>query len=194
MAVVKRTELGLEAIPDDLTRSQAIYINVGELNFSNNNFSDIPEAIKLFSSMKKANFMSNKLTKISDHIFTLKGLETLNLNQNNTQFSFVRDLTNSTLLTLQFSMRFTLYEGQGQSVQKQLLPYDEELNTLLKKKYKYAYKGISIVRTEGPILRKPISWVVVSCVVIGCIVVCGLVGWLWKKQTTRRKECLLGEN
>lgn len=121
-------------------------------------------------------------------------LAKLNLNQNNTQFSFVRDLTNSTLLTLQFSMRFTLYEGLGRSVQKQLLPYDEELNKILKKKYRYAYKGISIVRTEGPIVRKPISWVVVSCVVIGCIVVCGLVGWLWKKQTTKKKECLLDGN
>ena len=82
MAVVKKNEMHLTSIPEELTKQQSIYINVGDLNFASNDFEEIPEQIKLFSSMKKVDFSSNKLTSLSDHLFTIKGIDTMKFNQN----------------------------------------------------------------------------------------------------------------
>ncbi|KAL7718674.1 hypothetical protein QTN25_004037 [Entamoeba marina] len=82
MAYVKKVDLQLETIPDELCRSQSIYINVGDLNLSNNLFEEIPETIQLFRSLKKLSFASNRLRNLSDYMFALTGLEGVVVNQN----------------------------------------------------------------------------------------------------------------
>ncbi|EMD49799.1 leucine-rich repeat containing protein [Entamoeba histolytica HM-3:IMSS] len=82
MAIVKKIDQHLKVIPEELCRTQSIYINVGELNFGNNEFEEIPETIQLFSSLKKISFASNKLREVNDYLFSLTGLEYICLNQN----------------------------------------------------------------------------------------------------------------
>ncbi|ELP89748.1 leucine-rich repeat containing protein, putative [Entamoeba invadens IP1] len=82
MAIVKQTDLRLKHIPDELCKTQSIYINVGELNFSNNDFEEIPETIQLFSTMKKVSFSNNQLKTLNDYLFILTDLESVCFNQN----------------------------------------------------------------------------------------------------------------
>lgn len=98
MAIVKRNEKNLNTIPSELTSNPTIYINVGELNLSNNIFESIPDTIKLFSGLKKLNLSSNKLTAINSKLFELKNLEMINFNSNSIQ-SIPDEISNLTKLT-----------------------------------------------------------------------------------------------
>ena len=98
MAIVKLNDKRINTIPTEFVSNPTIYINVGELNLSNNLFESIPDSIKLFSSLKKLNLSSNKLTAVNSKLFELKNLEMINFNSNSIQ-SIPDEISNLTKLT-----------------------------------------------------------------------------------------------
>ena len=82
MAAVKKINERLTKIPDELSRAESIYINISEMDYTNNEFEEIPDTICLFRSLVKINFSCNKLKELPDWLFDLKRLESINVNQN----------------------------------------------------------------------------------------------------------------
>ncbi|KAL7718057.1 Leucine-rich repeat containing protein [Entamoeba marina] len=107
MTLVKKLDLHLKEIPDELCCSQTVYINVGELNFYTNDFEEIPQNIQ-FTALTFLDISQNDLVEFPS--LQCPNLKILNISYNNitvlpesiTKLSLIRnfDVSNNNITSL----------------------------------------------------------------------------------------------
>lgn len=111
----------------------------------------------------------------------------LTVKNNETSYTFVRDLTDEILCSLEFRIRFTLEEDIGDYVQRHMKYLINDLDAMLKEKYKNTHPYISITVNSGPDLYEPIPWgSYVRNTIIGAIILV-LIIVLYLRSGTKGK-------
>ena len=82
----------------------------------------------------------------------------LTVKNNETAYTFVRDLTDDVVCSMEFRVRFTLEEDIGDYVQRHMKYLIIDLDRMLKEKYKSTHPYIGITADSGPDLYEPIPW------------------------------------